>query len=327
MRRWLLALALSSAGVGAEAATCHGRDRAQWITLGTAGGPIERLDRSQPANALIVGSAVYLFDAGDGVVRRLHAAGIEPGRIRAVFLTHHHVDHVAGLGPLILRRWVLQRHALLSVLGPAGTASMVAGIAAAHRSVEQAPVLPGVPAVPIDRIVAGHDIAATDGGPVPVFDDGTINVVALANTHFRHFDGLGGDAIPRSYSFRIRAAGRTIVLTGDTGPSEPLAAFARGADLLVSEVIDPDRARAVLARQPGLDPGQLDSLMESLRAGHLTAGQAGELAAAAGAGCLVLTHVVPGQDDEGTADQDDYRIGAARRFRGPVALAADGDIF
>jgi len=327
MRLWLLALAFCAGTGAAEAATCPGRDQAQWITLGTAGGPLERLDRSQPANALVVGSAVYLFDAGDGVVRRLHAAGIEPGRIRAVFLTHHHVDHVAGLGPLILRRWMLQRHALLPVWGPAGTGSMVAGIAAAHRPVELAPVLPGVPTVPIDRTVGGHDIAATDGGSVPVFDDGTINVVALANTHFHHFAGSAGDAAPRSFSFRIRAAGRTIVLTGDTGPSDPLAAFARGADLLVSEVIEPGGARAALARLPGLDPEQLDPLMDSLRAGHLTAAQAGELAAAARVGCLVLTHVVPGRDDEGAAARDAYRAGAARRFRGPVELAADGAIF
>ena len=50
-----------SAETGGEPATKN-----QFITLGTAGGPEAELDRAQPANALIVGTDVYLVDAGDG---------------------------------------------------------------------------------------------------------------------------------------------------------------------------------------------------------------------------------------------------------------------
>ena len=119
----------------------------------------------------------------------------------------------------------------------------------------------------------------------------------------------------------LRPAGRTIVLTGDTGPSDRLAAFARGADLLVAEVIDLAGTRAALADLPGLTVEQLDRLMMNLRADHLTSEDAGRLAAAAGARCLVLTHVAPGRDGE--TDFAPYVEGARRYFSGPLFLASD----
>jgi ribonuclease BN (tRNA processing enzyme) len=58
-----------------------------------------------------------------------------------------------------------------------------------------------------------------------VFKDRNITVTALANTHF-HLAGSAA-ADNRSYSPRPDPS-RVIVFTGDTGPSEELAAFARG---------------------------------------------------------------------------------------------------
>jgi hypothetical protein len=36
--------------------------KVQFITLGTGGGPLVRVERSEPANAVVAGNAVYLFD-------------------------------------------------------------------------------------------------------------------------------------------------------------------------------------------------------------------------------------------------------------------------
>ncbi len=322
MRAWLLAAALwSGLCSGAAAARCPGSDAASWVTLGTAGGPLVRLERAQPANALIVGEAAYLFDAGDGVVRQLAAAGIDIARIRAVFLTHHHVDHVAGLAPLLLRRWVLQRHDPLPVWGPRGTARMVRGITASSLGIERAPVMPGAPVVALGATVRGRDIAWRHEGPHLVHEDADIVVTALANAHYHFTPGSVPARYARSYAYRIRAAGLTIVLTGDTGPSDRLAEFARGADLLVAEVIDLVGTRAALAGLPGLTVEQLDRLMMNLRADHLTSEDAGRLATAAGARCLVLTHVAPGRDGE--TDFAPYVEGARRHFSGPLFLASD----
>jgi ribonuclease BN (tRNA processing enzyme) len=73
---------------------------AQFVTLGTGGGPVTRVKRSEPANAVVVGKAVYLFDAGDGAQRQLAAANLPLESVRAIFLSHHHIDHNGGLAPI-----------------------------------------------------------------------------------------------------------------------------------------------------------------------------------------------------------------------------------
>jgi ribonuclease BN (tRNA processing enzyme) len=314
----LLAFALWS---GSAAARCPNDGGAQWVTLGTGGGPLERLGRAQPANALIVGGTVYLFDAGDGVVRQLAAARIDMARLRAVFLTHHHVDHVAGLGPLLMRRWVLQQHALLPVWGPRGTIRMVDGIAAAAYAIERAPVMPGARIVPLAATVRGHDIDWRGEEPRLVYRDALISVSALPNAHYHFPAGSAAARYARSYAFRIAAGGRTIVLTGDTGPSQSLIAFSRGADLLVSEVIDLAGVRDALAALPGISASQLDRLLAGFRGDHLTSDAVGRLAAAADVRCLVLTHVAPGRDGE--TDPSRYIRDAARHFSAPIFLATD----
>jgi hypothetical protein len=55
---------------------------AQWITLGTAGGPVASPSRSQPANLLVTGEGVYLVDCGDGCVEQLAKAHIPLDRVK-----------------------------------------------------------------------------------------------------------------------------------------------------------------------------------------------------------------------------------------------------
>jgi ribonuclease BN (tRNA processing enzyme) len=74
------------------------------------------------------------------------------------------------------------------------------------------------------------------------------------------------------HAVRLTVAGRSLVYTGDTAPSAAVEELARGADLLLAEAAHPD--------VPGLPPGL-----------HLTGREAGELAAAAGVGRLLVTHV------------------------------------
>ncbi|TKJ33632.1 MBL fold metallo-hydrolase [Blastococcus sp. CCUG 61487] len=76
-----------------------------------------------------------------------------------------------------------------------------------------------------------------------------------------------------TYAARFTAGGRSLVYTGDTGPCDRVVELARGADVLLAEAAHPDD-----------DPDQPPGL-------HLTGRQAGEHAAAAGVGRLLLTHI------------------------------------
>ncbi len=319
---WLATLALFAA----PARAADPAPAAQFVTLGTGGGPLTRVKRSEPANALVVNGAVYLFDAGDGTQRQLAAAGLSLHAIRAVFVSHHHIDHVGGLAPLLVTRWLLNERAPLPVIGPPGTTAMMDGIAAGYRATELAPITIGGPPIPAIRTtLAPQELSGTLDVPTLVYQDANIRVLAITNDHYHFPPGSASAIAARSYAFRIETAGRTIVYTGDSGPSAHLEALAAGCDLLVSEVIDMQAMAAVLARAADIPAAARAPMMAHMIQDHLTPENVARLAAAAGAKRVVLTHLSPGMDDEtGTAG---YIAGMAAIYRGPVSVASDLDRF
>jgi ribonuclease BN (tRNA processing enzyme) len=104
-----------------------------------------------------------------------------------------------------------------------------------------------------------------------------------------------------TFGFRIEHGGRAIAYSADTGLTPALDELARGVDLLLCE--------ASFLDEPGL-PGDV----------HLTARQAGQYAARAAAGQLVLTHLVPWNDRERS------RREAASAYAGPLSLAESGQV-
>jgi len=299
--------------------------KAEFVTLGTGGGPIVRLRRSQPANALVIGDDVYLFDAGDGVQRQLRAANLALANVRAIFISHHHLDHDAGLGPLLAARWLFNAYRPLPVIGPPGTGEMLARLSEAYRPVELAPITIGGPAKPsIASTIAGRDLRPDMDQPTLVYEDEHVRILAVTNAHY-HFPPGEAARVSRSYSFRIEAGGRSIVYTGDTGWSDNVVRLAQGADILVTEVIDMTAIEAALRRARDLPPAALSPMLAHMVQDHLTPDQIGRLAAAAHVGRVVLTHLAPGNDDE--PDSHGYTTGISVHFRGPVTVASDLDRF
>ena len=94
------------------------------VLLGTGGGAYPKARRCGSANAVVVGDAVYLIDAGEGVHRQLWRAGLTvnqrfaPDRplLRAIFVTHLHADHIMDLANLVQGSWPSQP---IEVFGPA----------------------------------------------------------------------------------------------------------------------------------------------------------------------------------------------------------------
>lgn len=98
---------------------------------------------------------------------------------------------------------------------------------------------------------------------------------------------------------RIESNGASLAYSADTGPTDELVALADGADVLLCEAT-------------------FQSTGDGSPYFHLSASEAGEHAARAGAGRLLLTHLWP------TNDRDQAVHSAAEAFPGPVALAEDG---
>jgi ribonuclease BN (tRNA processing enzyme) len=318
----LAAVALLLAGIAAAVPAAAADSRPIVVTLGTGGGPVVQTRRAQPASAVVVDGDVYLFDAGEGTQRQLKAAGLAEARLRAVFLTHHHVDHVGGLAPLIVNRWIVGARTPLPVIGPAGTAEMLQGLAAAARPIERSPLAigaakPGVAEAAVARDLAAMPVAAE------IYRDDRIRVAAIEVDHYHEADGRRSDAA-RAYAYRVEGGGRTIVFTGDTGPSPGLVALARGADLLVSEVMDRAAIAAALDRM-ALPADARAGFLRHMDLDHLTPAQVGRLAKDAGVAAVVLTHLVPGRDEE--TSTAGYTDGLSDIFKGRVTVAEDGDRF
>jgi ribonuclease BN (tRNA processing enzyme) len=142
----------------------------------------------------------------------------------------------------------------------------------------------------------GHGM--TDAFSFTAITPGTMEIGPLRITSARMSHPV------ETYGFRIEHAGRALAYSADTGPSDALVNLARDADVLLCEASFLEPADGGAA---GLPPGL-----------HLTGRQAGEHAERAGAGELVLTHLVPWNDQDRTLDE------AGGAFSGESYLARPG---
>jgi len=269
--------------------------------LGTAAGPAARSTRSQPASLLQVGGKTYLIDAGDGVLRQLASAGVQPGAVDAIFITHLHFDHTAGLPAFLAFDWQNRRRDPVTILGPAGTHDLVRdAIKVFQSSVDifhsQQPDLASFASLFKTREIV------TDR-PAEVYDDGVIRVRAVANTHYTTMHlPRRTYGVDRSYSYRVEAGGKSLVFTGDTGPSAAVEDLARGAQVLVSEVIDLEAIVEKLRQRASATSVDQSELIAHMAKEHLTPEEVGKLATRAGVGKVVLTHIAtpPGVEADTT---------------------------
>jgi ribonuclease BN (tRNA processing enzyme) len=289
----------------------------QFITLGTHGGPVSDRDRSEPANALVVDRAVYLVDAGDGAVQQLARAGLSLAAVRAVFISHIHIDHTGGLFAVLGLRHQMGATGTIKVYGPPGIKAMVDGLLAAIvPEAESGYGVPGEDYVPPQDTV--EVVELQDGAKLEL--DG-FSVKAVRNTHYSFPKGSDMDRRFGSLSFRFDLPDRSIVYTGDTGPSEAVTELARGADLLVSELIDPKFVDTFVVRGTPAQQKRAREMRAHLTDHHITPDQVGQMAAKARVHRVVITHLVAGRNPD--VDTAPYVAGVRKWFDGPVEIATD----
>lgn len=304
------------------AAAADGPPRTAFVTLGTMGGPVPDGHRSQPANAILHDDKTYMVDTGDGTVEQMARAGLPLSGVRAIFLSHLHVDHIGGLAAIIGLRNQTEARDVLAIYGPPGTRELVAGLVASLQPSAKAGYgIPGKPWTPPEKTVSVVELQ--DGETVRVDD---MAVKAVQNTHYDFTPGSVEDCNYKSFALRFDLPDRSIAYTGDTGPSEAVERLASGVDLLVSEMIDMDATMARVARNSPNMPADVKGVMvQHLTTHHLTPEQVGAMAARAKVKALAVTHIAGGTPD--AARTRAYAATIAKSFAGPVAIANDLDRF
>ncbi len=270
---------------------------AQVILLGT-GTPNAEPDRSGPSVAIVANGVPYLVDFGPGVVRRATAANIKPSDLKIAFVTHLHSDHTAGLPDLILTPWTLERTAPLELYGPSGLKSMADHIEQAYAEDIRIRLTGGEPSNKTGYKVNVHEIR-----PGLVYHDANVKLTAAAVLH--------GDKT-EAYAYRFDTAdGRSIVISGDTGPTGAVADLCHGCDVLVHEVY----SVAGFARRP-------PEWQRYHARYHTSSAQLAAVAKKANPKLLVLTH----QLLWGTSDQD-LLAEVTRLYKGKAVSGHDLDVF
>ena len=148
-----------------------------------------------------------LVDAGSGVLHRLAQTDVGFDGVETVLLTHHHLDHVSDLMPLVKARWLAGEESL-TIAGPAGTRDLLDGLFDVHEYMQDR----------IDLSVREVDVGS--------FELAGFSVDAMATRH--SLPGL-------AYRFDNR-----LTFSGDSEAFDDLAAFGAVGEVLVHDCSFPD---------------------------------------------------------------------------------------
>nr|CTQ97022.1 possible hydrolase [Kibdelosporangium sp. MJ126-NF4] len=333
--------ALSPGVANAVDATPVRTDGTDLVLLGTAAGPTATSERLGIASAVVVRGNVYLVDCGRGAVTQYVRAGLDPARLKGIFVTHLHADHIADYFnvPMFLAPTALAKTGKLpsiDVYGPpsAGALPDVPGAkwVAPHRPTPGLADLTRLSneafayssnAFIAERIgfdpaavLRVHEIAVPDVGASPIGDtapvmkpftvmsNDDVRVTAILVSH--------GVVFP-SLAYRFETEHGSVVFSGDTALTPNIPTLASGANVLVHEASDP---------QWWHEHGASDEFVKHMRATHTDVLDLGAVARQSAVDSLVLSHI--GDFQSHHSWQQRAALGASRGgYRGKVTVGKD----
>lgn len=282
----------------------------QIVFLGT-GGSWPSKDRNVSAVAVRIGKDVLLFDCGEGTQRQLMSSNMSFMKINRIMISHFHGDHFLGLPGLIQSMSLNNRKKPLEIYGPHGTVKLV------NILINLGYFTPTFDFVVKD--LKDNDTVKCDGYIIKA-KTAEHNVPTLAyaveeNTRPGRFNVKKAKklGIPEGPLFRRLQKGENVTVKGrritpdmvlgrprkgkkivyipDTKPSEAIADFAKGSNVLIHDAT-------------------ADSSLEKKanRYGHSSARQAAVTAEKAGVKLLFLTHISPRYEDAGILEKDAKKV-------------------
>ncbi|MEM2875672.1 MAG: ribonuclease Z [Candidatus Bathyarchaeia archaeon] len=267
----------------------------QIFFLGTSGS-VPTTDRSLPSIAVKRRGEILILDCGEGTQRQMVKAGLSFARKTKVFITHMHGDHIFGLPGLIQTMSLMNREENLSIYGPRGISAFIEAMcetANLHSQfeirvfeVEGSGVVYEekeyeVYACINDHIIPGFAYALVEKPrPGKFYPDKALALRIPEGplwSRLQHGESLempDGRVINPEMVMGPKKAGRKIVYSGDSRPTEAVVHLAKNADVLIHEATFGEDLK---------ERAELD--------GHSTFSEAAEVALRAGVKKLFLTHI------------------------------------
>jgi len=278
--------------------TCNDLDGIRLQVLGS-GGPIA--DDARASSAYLVwidGQSRVMVDAGGGAFLRFGEAGAVFSELDIIAISHFHTDHSADLVTLLKTGFFSPRQRPLAVSGPdAGGPfpSLVdyldSNIGKGNAYGYLSGYLDGSGGL-VKLLPTTIDPSSRDMITVFESDDGEFELTATGVPH----------GIVPAIAYRLQIEDRHIVFASDqNGNDDSFIDFARDADVLVMHMVVPEDAAG------------------AMRALHAPPSRIGEIAAAAGAGRLVLSHFMA----RSLASMEENIQRVRQEFAGEIIVAAD----
>lgn len=291
------------AGIPAAGAqTTAAKSRTRIVFLGTKGGPRIGLGRSNPANLIMVNDTPIVLDCGEGVSHQLVAAKVPLQSIKYILLSHLHSDHDLEYGNLAYNAWATGLKTPIHSFGPKGTEAMTKAYWEVNKfDIETRITDEGRP--DLRKLLIAKDIDAD--GVVLKTDD--VTITAFRTPH---------PPITDNFAYKFETKDGTIVFSSDTEYNPKLAEFAKGVDVLVHEALYVPGIEGIMKK---VTNGA--TLKKHLLAAHTTTEDIGRIAAIAKPKLLVLSHLVPGDNDSITDEQ--WLEGVKKHYDGKAIVAKD----
>lgn len=251
------------------------------ILMCGTGSPLPAPDRAQACVAVIAGDATYLVDAGEGSAKTAALNGLALNRLRAIFVTHYHSDHIAGIATFNLNSWVAGRQQPLQVIGPVGVHRVVNSINEMYALDRTYRVLHHGDALldPALGVLASKEIELGT-----IWEAAGLTITAFEVDH---------SPIEPAVGYRFDYKGRSVVISGDTVTSNTLVAAGKNADLLLHDALSIPIMRAL--ERAVLKVGNMRSaaILQDVQTYHAQSAKLASLVAQAGIRKLALYHFVP----------------------------------
>jgi ribonuclease BN (tRNA processing enzyme) len=315
------------------------------ITVGVAAGPPPTPNRFGICSTLKIGADLYVIDCGLGSLNGFTNAGLHFGDIKKMFITHLHADHVVDYYSFFLSGGNQSKPGQAPVMvygpGPAGglTGSEVGnpnpptinpadptpGLAAMTASLNMAFAYTGNVLIrdqgidDIENLMQVTEIAVPPGSdylnrsptmePFAVVADDNVTVTATLVSHYDVYPAF-------AFRFDIRKPAVSVTFSGDTTKNDNLIRLARDTDILVHEA------------EFSLDDAFYDNRFPPnyLQNSHTSAEQVGEVAAAANARHLVLSHY-QASTPRGLLTDSQWLGEIRKHYSGKATVANDGQVF